>query len=222
MGDTAGSDPVYQRLRRLIIEGHYQPGTRLIENRLARDLGVSRTPVRAALSRAASDGLVRIFPNRGAVVRTFSHDDLISAYELRAVMEGYAAARATARISQDQLDALEQAALALEESLSREFASREEEVHFLVEQNQCFHTIIVHASGNERLAALLPAIVDVPMQYRSFYWYSREERGISNFFHRSILRALRDHDADRARAMMQEHVYRGRDVLLESLGEIEN
>jgi DNA-binding GntR family transcriptional regulator len=222
MGDTAGSDPVYQRLRRLIIEGHYQPGARLIEDRLARDLGVSRTPVRAALTRAASDGLVRIFPNRGAVVRTFSHNDLICAYELRAVMEGYAAARAATRISPSQLDALERATLALEESLIRQFTSREEEVHFLVEHNQHYHQIIVDASGNERLSVLLPAIVDVPMQYRSFYWYSREERGISNFFHRSILRALHDGDADRARAMMQEHVYRGRDVLLESLEDTES
>jgi len=217
MAEPTGGDPVYPRLRRLIIEGHYLPGTRLIEDRLARDLGVSRTPVRAALARAAADGLVQIFPNRGAVVRTFSRADLISAYDMRAVIEGYAAGRAATLISPEQLDTLERAAVALEQSLARSFDSREAEIHFLVEQNQRFHQVIVEACGNTRLPGLLLSIVDIPMQYRSFYWYSREERGVSNFFHRSILRALHDRDADRARAMMQEHVYRGRDVLLVQL-----
>lgn len=222
MDDPANSDTVYQQLRQKIIEGHYQPGMRLVEDRLARDLGVSRTPVRTALTRAASEGLVRIFPNRGAVVRTFSRNDLLNAYDLRALMEGYAAARAATRISPLQLEALDQIAVALEDSLGQTFALREEEIHFLVEQNQRFHQTIIDASGNERLTGLLQTVVDIPMQYRSFYWYSREERSISNFFHRSILRALYDHDADRARAMMQEHIYRGRDVLLESLSGMVN
>lgn len=222
MDEPTGSDPVYQQLRRQIIEGHYPPGTRLVEDRLARDLGVSRTPVRAALARAAAEGLVRIFPNRGAVVRTFSRSDLIHAYDLRAVLEGYAAAHAAHLISPEQLAALEQSAQALEESLSRRFSSREEEIHYLVEQNQRFHQTIVEASQNTRLPHVLQSIVDIPMQYRSFYWYTREERATSNFFHRSILHALRERDADRARSMMQEHVYRGRDVLLSSLSEMLN
>lgn len=217
--EAAGSDPTYRQLRRLIIEGHYAPGARLVEDRLARELGVSRTPVRQALARVAMEGLVQIAPNRGAVVRTFSRDDLKEAYDLRALMEGFAAFRAAGRISPAQLTALEDAAAALEGSLGREFPSRAEEIHFLVDQNQRFHGAIIAASGNSRLGALLPVIVDVPLQYHSFHWYTREERAVSNFFHRRILQALQGSDADRARALMQEHIYRGRDVLLESLTE---
>jgi DNA-binding GntR family transcriptional regulator len=222
MADLPGSDPVYERIRRLIIEGHYAPGARLIESRLARELGVSRTPVRAALARVASEGLVQIAPNRGATVRIFSREDLLNAYDLRSVIEGYAAARAAARITPAQLATLEQAHAALEACVDQQFASREAEVHFLVEHNQRFHQAIIAASGNQRLASLLPVIVDVPLQYRSFYWYTREERGVSNFFHRSIVQALHARDADRARAMMQEHIYRGRDVLLKSLSGMVN
>jgi DNA-binding GntR family transcriptional regulator len=210
-------DPVYSELRRLIIEGRYGPGMRLVEERLAQDLGVSRTPIRQALARVAAEGLVTIYPNRGAVVRTFTHADLIDTYDLRAAMEGYGAYRAAERISDEQLLLLEQTSLALELSLQRHFASREDEIHFLVAQNEIFHTTIIEASGNQRLRTLLPTIVDVPMQFRSFAYYTVEERGVSNFFHRGILRALRDGDADRARSVMQEHIYRGRDVLLESL-----
>lgn len=218
MSDQTATDPVYRELRRLIIEGQYAPGTRLVEDRLARDLGVSRTPVRQALARVASEGLVRIFPNRGAVVRTFTHADLLDTYELRAIMEGHAAYRAARRIDAEQLAAITRAAAALEAALGQQFASREAEVHYLVEQNQIFHSTIIVAAGNRRLADLLPVVVDVPLQFRSFYWYSRDERAVSNFFHQGILRALRDSDADRARSLMQEHIYRGRDVLLESLG----
>lgn len=213
------SDPVYQQLRRLIVEGHYAPGARLIEERLAQELKVSRTPVRQALARVAAEGLVRIYPNRGAVVRAFSADDLLHAYDLRALLEGHAAFRAAARVGATHLATLEQAQLALEAALERTFASREDEIHYLVEHNQVFHATIVAASGNGRIADLLPTVVDVPLQYRSFYWYTPDERRVSNFFHRSILAALRTHDADRARSVMHEHILYGRDALLKSIDQ---
>ncbi|MGB9751834.1 GntR family transcriptional regulator [Roseiflexus castenholzii] len=214
--DSSSADQVYQSLRRLLIEGFYPPGTRLVEERLAQDLGVSRTPVRQALVRAAAEGLVQIFPNRGAVARSFTVDDLLEMYDLRALLEGHAAYLAAQRISPAQLDRMEAAATALEESLTRTFECCEDEVHFLVEQNAIFHQTIAEAAGNQRLIAMLNQIVAVPLQFRSFYWYRSEERRISNFFHRSILNALMLGDGDRARAMMREHIFYGRDVLLQS------
>lgn len=219
---SSGAPPteqIYLRLRRLIIEGHYPPGSRLVEERLASDLGVSRTPVRQALARAAAEGLVQIFPNRGAVARRFTADDLLEVYDLRAVLEGQAAYRAAGRIAPAQLAALTATAEALEGALARSFPSRADEVHFLVEQNAVFHSTIIAAGGNGRLATVVGNVVDVPLQFRSFYWYTPEERRLSNFFHRSILHALTMRDGDRARAMMQEHIYHGRDVLIQSLDE---
>jgi DNA-binding GntR family transcriptional regulator len=210
-------DPVYRELRRLIIEGVYPPGMRLVEERLGGDLGVSRTPVRQALARVAAEGLVRIYPNRGAVVRMFTRDDLVQNFDLRAVLEGMAAHQAATHITAPQLDALERAAVALEAVAQQRFATHNDEVHYLVRHNHTFHSTIVAASGNRRLADILPLVVDVPLQFRSFYWYTQAERGISNFFHSSILNALRSRDPDRARAMMQEHIYYGRDFLLKSL-----
>ncbi|NJL35179.1 MAG: GntR family transcriptional regulator, partial [Chloroflexaceae bacterium] len=63
-GSDTTADPIYEKLRRLLIAGRYAPGEHLVEERLAHDLGVSRTPVRQALARAAAEGLVRIYPNR--------------------------------------------------------------------------------------------------------------------------------------------------------------
>lgn len=214
--DETSADLVYWRLRRLLIEGHYPPGSRLIEERLAQDLGVSRTPVRQALVRAAAEGLVQIFPNRGAVARSFTVDDLIEMYDLRALLEGHAAYLAARRITAEQLARMEMATTALEQSLSLTFERRQDEVHFLVEHNAVFHQTIAEAAGNQRLITMLNQIVAVPLQFRSFYWYQPEQRQISNFFHRSILNALRLGDGDRARAMMREHIFYGRDVLLQS------
>ncbi len=214
--EVSSADQVYQRLRRLLIEGYYPPGARLIEERLAQDLGVSRTPVRQALVRAAAEGLVQLFPNRGAIARSFTIDDLLEIYDLRALLEGHAAYLAAQRITAADLDQLERAATALEQSLTMTFERREDEVHFLVEQNAIFHQTIARAAGNQRLITMLDQIVAVPLQFRSFYWYRSEERRISNFFHRSILNALRLGDGERARAMMREHIFYGRDVLVQS------
>lgn len=210
-------DSTYDILRRLLIEGRFAPGEHLVEERLATELGVSRTPVRQALARAAAEGLVRIYPHRGAVVREFTPQDLMHAYDLRAVLEGHAAYHAAQHITAAQIEALEGYAAALEAAATMHFATPQAEIHYLVENNQHFHDIIVAASGNTRMPELLAQVVNVPMQFRSFNWYSAEERTISNFFHRSILHALREEHPDRARAMMQEHIYRGRDALLKSL-----
>jgi DNA-binding GntR family transcriptional regulator len=215
----APAEQVYLRLRRLIVEGHYPPGSRLVEERLAQELGVSRTPVRQALGRAAAEGLVQIFPNRGAVARSFSADDLLEIYDLRAALEGQAANRAASRILPEQLATLRATAAALEQALERPFAARADEIHFLVEQNAIFHDTIIAACGNGRLATVVANVVNVPLQFRSFYWYSPDERRISNFFHRSILYALSQGDGDRARAMMREHIFHGRDALLKSLND---
>ncbi|NOK58942.1 MAG: DNA-binding transcriptional regulator, GntR family [Chloroflexi bacterium AL-W] len=218
--DEHSGDPVYHKLRRLIIEGYYPPETRLVEEKLAHDFGVSRTPIRQALARVAAEGLIHTYPNRGAVVCSFTRKDLIQTFDLRAVLEGYAAQQAAQHIDQQQLERLEQLAGLLEATEERTFDSREETVHFLVEHNQHFHSIIVSASQNRRLSNMLTVVVDVPMQFRSFYWYTDDERRVSNFFHRSILSALHRRDGERARAMMQEHIYRGRDFLLQRIDTI--
>jgi DNA-binding GntR family transcriptional regulator len=212
-GEPTGSP--YEVLRQRILEGRHAPGARLVEQRLAEELGVSRTPVREALARLQSEGLVEIYPNRGAVVRTFTPQHLVDAYGLRAVLEGHAAHQAARRIGGSGLEALERECEALEAALETSFSSRRDEVEFLVHHNGLYHQTIIAASGNQRLMDLVQQVSDVPLHYRSFYWYTPEERRISNFFHRRILGALRSREAERAGALMREHVYFGRDVHLQ-------
>src|SRR3989454_12817004 len=86
-------------IREAIIEGRLEPGRRLKEEELARELGISRTPVREALLMLQAEDLVVATPNRGATVRVHDANDLHDLYELRALLEGYATRRAAERIS---------------------------------------------------------------------------------------------------------------------------
>ena len=205
-------------MRALILTGEYGPDERLIEEQLAERLGRSRTPVRQALTMLEAEGLVEIAPNRGATVCSFSIEDVWDIYDLRAVLEGHAARRAAGRIQRDELARLGVLAAEMEE-LDDRFGDHEDEIRALVALNQKFHGAIVEASRNERLFRLINRTVEVPLMYKAFFWYTPHERVISNHYHRQILYALEEGDADRAEIVMREHVYEGRDFVIAALEE---
>ncbi len=214
----SGPSRVFERLRRMIIEGEYGPDERLIEEQVAERLGVSRTPVRQALTMLEAEGLVQIQPNKGAMVCSFSVDDVMEVYDLRAVLEGHATRRAAAKIDAGQLARLEELAAEME-GLSGRYADRGEEIRRLVVLNNEFHGTILEASRNRRLGRLVQRIVEIPLVYKAFFRYGSHERVMSNHYHRQILKALRDGDPDRAEIVMREHVYEGRDFVVRALEE---
>ena len=205
-------------MRALILTGEYGPDERLIEEQLAERLGVSRTPVRQALTMLEAEGLVEITPNRGATVCSFSIEDVWDIYDLRAVLEGHAARRAAGRIERRELERLRELAREME-GLPGQFDDHEEEIRALVALNQEFHGTIVEASRNRRLERLINRTVEIPLMFKAFYWYTLHERTISNHYHRQILEALENGDADRAEIIMREHVYEGRDFVIRALKE---
>ena len=200
----------------MILTGEYGPEERLIEEQLAERLGVSRTPVRQALTMLEAEGLVEIEPNRGATVCSFSIEDVWDIYDLRAVLEGHAARRAGGRIEGHELKRLRKLAGEME-GLAGRFDDHEEEIRALVGLNQEFHGTIVEASRNKRLGRLINRTVEIPLMFKAFFWYTPHERVISNHYHRQILEALEGGDADRAEIIMREHVYEGRDFVIRAL-----
>ena len=215
-GRESGSGGVLERLRALILTGEYGPDERLIEEQLAERLGVSRTPVRQALTMLEAEGLVEIAPNRGATVCSFTTEDVWDIYDLRAVLEGHAARRAAGRIERRELEYLRELTGEME-GLAGRFDDHEEEIRVLVALNQEFHGTIVEASRNRRLGRLINRTVEIPLMFKAFFWYTPHERIISNHYHRQILEALEGGDADRAEIIMREHVYEGRDFVIRAL-----
>jgi DNA-binding GntR family transcriptional regulator len=214
-GDRRG---VLDRLRRAILEGEYGPRERLVEEQVAERLGVSRTPVRQALTMLEAEGLVEIEANKGATVCSFSIEDVREIYDLRALLEGHAARRAAGFVSDGQLARLRELVEEME-GLAGRFTDHEEEIRRLVALNQEFHGAIVEASRNGRLRRMVELAVQVPLVYKAFFWYGPRERAASDHYHRQILKALEAGDAERAEIVMREHVYEGRDFVLRALEE---
>ena len=214
--DSGKRPGVVDRLRALILTGEYGPEERLIEEQLAERLGVSRTPIRQALTTLEAEGLVEIEPNKGAAVCAFSTEDVWDIYDLRAVLEGHAARRASGRASSGELARLRGLVEEME-GLAGQYVDHEEEIRVLVSLNQRFHGTIIEASRNKRLQRLIGRTVEIPLMFKAFYWYTPHERVVSNHYHRQILQCLETGDAERAEIVMREHVYEGRDFVINAL-----
>ncbi len=203
-------------IRQAILDGRLPPGRRLKEEELAHELGISRTPVREALLMLQAEGLVDAAPNRGATVRSHSVEDLTDLYQLRALLEGYAARRATAGLS-------DEAIAGLRESSNRfqALVGDGAEMPVLVKENLLFHQTILEGAGSARLVAMVRQVIELPLVYRSYIWYSREQQQISAHYHSQITRALESRDAERAELVMKEHIFEARDLLLAHWRELE-
>jgi DNA-binding GntR family transcriptional regulator len=198
-------------IREAIVDGRLEPGRRLKEEELARELGISRTPIREALLMLQAEGLVDAVPNRGALVRVHTSEDLEDLYQLRALLEGYAARRAGTRITDEQVAEL-QASCDRFDALDSEKDLRE-----FVRENMVFHSTIHDVAGSARLAAMVRRVIELPLVYRSYIWYSPAQKRISAHYHRQIVTALSARDSERAELIMKEHIFEARDLLVTHL-----
>lgn len=215
--ERPGASAIFERLRRMILDGEYGPRERLIEEQLAERLGVSRTPIRQALTMLEAEGLVEIQPNKGAMVCSFGVDEVWDIYDLRAVLEGHAARRAAQRIDERGMARLRGLADEMESLAVRGFDEREEEIRLLVTLNNEFHGTIIASSKNQRLERMIRRTIELPLVFKAFFWYGPQERLVSNHYHRQILGALEAGDGERAEIIMREHVYEGRDFVIHAL-----
>lgn len=200
-----------ERLRRLILEGSVEPGERLQESELALRFGVSRTPVREALRTLSSEGLVEVLPNRGASVARWSREDLDEIYDLRSMLESYAAGRAAERMSLDAVDVLEHLCDDMERCAA---AATTEALLQLTQLNSEFHRAIVRASASTRVDQLLSTVVQVPLIVRTFARYSAEALARSMSHHREIAAAIRSREPEWAATVMRSHIIAARTVLV--------
>jgi DNA-binding GntR family transcriptional regulator len=212
---AAATEQTAIRLRRLILEGEFEPGARLQEVELAAQLGVSRTPVREALRVLSAQGLVDILPNRGARVARWSVDDLEEIYELRVMLEGRAAERAAGRIKPAQLGVLSELCVPMEACVRRGAAH---DLMELSEFNSRFHGGILAAAESPRLATMLASVVQVPLVLRTFVRYSPEALHRSMGHHRELVAAMRAGAPEWAGSVMRSHLIAASTVLLDNDG----
>jgi DNA-binding GntR family transcriptional regulator len=198
-----------------VVSGEIPTGSRLRQETLAAEFGVSRTPVREALRKLQSSGLVVVEPNKGALVRGPSPREVREAYAVRAELEGFAAEHAVEHIGDAQLDTLREAERLFRHSIQKVIDDRRRgvEQHWSSESeweraNNVFHQVIQEAAGNGQL---LEAIAHLHLRFpRVLTWseLSRSTRLLEENTeqHRGILAAIEARDPAEARRRMSEHV----------------
>ncbi|HEX5954674.1 MAG TPA: GntR family transcriptional regulator [Solirubrobacterales bacterium] len=193
-------EQVRDRLREDILSGELAPGSVLSETALAESFGVSRGPIREALGRLASDGLVATTPRRGAIVAELTTDEFVEAYQLREALETLAIRLAVPRLEGSDLTRLRE--------LHREMAAHVErdEVNAFFNANAEFHDLFVTGSGNRKLQEMYRLLMDQTGRYQARSLALRGSIGRSVAEHEAILEAVEAGDAERAAALMADHI----------------
>lgn len=214
---SAGAAHAYAEVRAAIVENRYPPGHRLVEQRIAAELGLSRTPVREALRMLQAEGLVVSERNRGAMVRPLSPTEVVDLYGLRIRLESYAVEVATERATEQELGELVDAADAFGLVARGGAGDAIEGVRALHDANRRLHDGILAAARHHRLAAMLTRTVDTPLVFQAFRSFGPAEIARSDTFHHLIVDAMCRRDGARAAALMAEHIAQGRDAVLDAI-----
>lgn len=203
-------------LRRRILNGAYAGGTRLFEVSLGEELQISRTPIRAALSRLAEEGLLERARGGGFLVRRFAFADVIDTIELRGVLEGTAARLAAERgASADGLAEMGRLLAALDACFA---GAAEVDFEAYSELNGAFHDRLATLAGSDTLARELARLKSLPFASPSAFLSTgvatyRHSLTQAQAQHRAILAAIEAREGTRAEALAREHARTARDDL---------
>lgn len=208
---TNQSQKALMGLREMVLGGVLTPGERLFEVPLSERLGLSRTPVREALSRLESEGLLERSGSGGYLVREFTLQDVMDAIELRGVLEGTAARLAAERgVNAASLQVIHQ----LLDDIDKTLAPDPENMHFdrYVELNEAFHTRLSELCGSRLIREEINRAVSMPfaspsafLQNQSSVSAFRKTLTSAQAQHRAIIAAIENREGSRAEAIAREH-----------------
>ena len=209
------SSRVYHQIRAEILKGTLVPGESVTEMGLAKDCGVSRTPVREALRQLELEGLVELIPNKGAVILGISPEDICDIYQIRAMLEGGAAERAAQKATEEDIRKLSEI-LDL-----TEFYIAKQNMQQLQAMDGQFHQLIYEMSGSRMFKRVL-----TDMHYyigltraASLKCEGRAAQSVRE--HRAVLEAIAQHDGEKAKKLMNVHVNKAlENVLKKHLQEV--
>ena len=194
-------DVVFNTLRDAILTGKLVPGERLMENQLAEKLGVSRTPVREALRMLELENLVELVPRKGAQVLDMSEKDIVNILEVRSALEGLATSVACKKMSKEDLQQLKNMEVDFEKAVA------ENDVEHFVDIDEDFHDLIFAATENDKLINIFRNLRIQLYRYRMAQ-AKNNETSMSTIVahHRSIIRAIENHDAEEGASIAQGHI----------------
>ncbi|MBN1829603.1 MAG: GntR family transcriptional regulator [Deltaproteobacteria bacterium] len=201
---------IYQELKSMILERKLKPGDKLYQDRIARDFGVSRTPLMCALKKLEQEKLIQAIPRRGFFVRKFSKEEIIHIFELREVLEGLAARRAAIHGTTVQLQKIK--------SFFKQFKNLYEEIDVkqYSDEDQSFHNYITQVGGLDLLQSIVRNYNIITFSYRLDFMeglirHPRETMGE----HLAIIDAILSRQPEKAEEEMRNHLKWSRQRLAE-------
>ncbi|MCR4672550.1 MAG: GntR family transcriptional regulator [Lachnospiraceae bacterium] len=206
-------DVVLNTLRTAILTGELAPGERLMEVTIANKLGVSRTPVREAIRRLETEGLVTMLPRRGAMVSQITEKDLRDVLEVRLALERLAIILACERITDEEVVKLREASSAFE----RVIKSKRSDISEIVEKDEMFHDILYFATRNDRLTQVLSNLREQMYRYRLEYLKDADYHDRLIEEHKKIQECVKKRDTAGALEIMQEHILAQENVMIEAV-----
>ena len=194
------SQKVYQALKTEIIKGSLKPGTKLLEGKIAKQMKVSRTPIREALRELAAEGFVKISPNQGVIVSSASIEDIQEVLQICGVLEGLAARLAATVINMEEVKELEKYQKQMEHYTNKDNSLAFSEI------DAEFHELILDICGNNRLIQVRKNTSDQAHGYRirSLGVPGRLKYSLKE--HQEILEALKRKDSEQADRLSQKHI----------------
>ena len=199
---------VYEELKMQILTGAIVPGTRMMEVELAKEIGVSRTPIREAIRKLEKEGLVTIEPRRGAYASQISTKDMVEILEVRQNMEGLAAYFAASRMKPDQLSELKSA------SDKYNTAVATGNMADMIKYDTEFHHIIVESCNNKILVQMIEQLQELVLRFRYIYYDNFRRAENMPEEHKAILEAISRGDADSAREAADVHIDRLKELII--------
>ena len=193
------SDEAYSILAKEILNGKLQAGTKLVESELAKNLGISRTPIREALNRLAQDGLIELIPKKGAQVSQLKAKDVEEIYDVRKALEGIAIERTTPLIKENELKQIM-------ELIEKFENSPEKRLEYFLKSDSKLHCLAIEHSGNRRLIKILKNLNTFINSFRVLD--ARYERRLKDAHeeHKAIVKALLKKESKLARTLMEQHI----------------
>ncbi|MEU6646313.1 GntR family transcriptional regulator [Saccharomonospora sp. NPDC046836] len=200
------SEQVYNQLRHAVLHGEYHPGERLTSVRLARDLGVSRTPVRAALARLKTDGLVDYEDGRAAWIPPLTVSAVEEAYEIAGALEPLLIRKIARSITPEHLRLIEEAVVTMER------AAEHRDDDLWVAGDQKFHRLLHELAGRELISSMLDRVGTVIDRVRFLSLNVLPEgAAISAAEHRAVFEAMSAGDPQLAQQRHEAHLDRVRE-----------
>lgn len=209
-GRTLLKDKAYVTLKKQILEDRYPPGSSLAERRLAEELGMSKTPVKAALERLELEGYITIAPQQFVRVRELEMSDIAEQYEIRTALETYIVRRLAGRLSDDHKQRLR-------DNLARqhELLAEQSEISDRVSADAEFHMLLAEAFGNHTIFRTMSDLQDRIYRVITRVFRKTPERYAASVQeHQLIADALLAGDSDRAAQLVAEHLAHGRSISL--------